>query len=393
MEAGTVKITNFSKNLKKTFNWFNTQFTQKVENSAFDFWNIPVNCKLISVCENVSILAAQEEYFVTKIRLSKELHIFLRLSKKLVNSLLENSLGSNHKKFDMEKLTSLEAEILTGFNNFLFRNFSYILNEQAELPQNVTNYNECVLTFYFHDKDDCIGKAIVTIPVTAIKPELLEDTETETFTISDFTHSSADVKLKVGRTRIKLNDLKQLETGDIVVLEDSSIKRMTLEYDGNDIIFKVAPNPALIIDFENNGGKSMDDNSKNIYNMWDTIQVEMGAEFEKVKMSLGELKQISEGLVVDIGSVYDNKIDLKVEDKIIASGELVIINDRYGVQITQVRTEEKNNASNNAQLAEQPSALPAQSENESLIAEEPDTPAENEEEFDYSDFDIDEEDI
>ena len=139
-----------------------------------------------------------------------------------------------------------------------------------------------------------------------------------------------------------------------------------------------------------------------MYNMWDTIQVDIGAEFEKVKLTLGELKQISEGLVVDIGSVYDNKIDLKVEDKIVASGELVIINDRYGVKINQIFTEEKNEASQNAQLAQE--EVDADEENiEQMFNEEqqamqaqqqmPQDDEIKEEDFDYSDFDVDEEDL
>ena len=136
----------------------------------------------------------------------------------------------------------------------------------------------------------------------------------------------------------------------------------------------------------------------NIYNMWDTIQVEIGAEFEKVKLTLGELKQISEGLVVDIGSVYDNKIDLKVEDKIVASGELVIINDRYGVKINQIFTEEKNQASIDVQDAQT-----EYQQYEETVEEEYDEPSYEEapmensevedEDFDYSDFDVEEDDI
>ena len=75
-------------------------------------------------------------------------------------------------------------------------------------------------------------------------------------------------------------------------------------------------------------------------NLWDSIQVDMTAEFEKVKLSLGELKSIEEGLIVDLCSVYDNKISLKVGGKTIALGELVIINDRFGVKIENVKDTE-----------------------------------------------------
>ena len=131
----------------------------------------------------------------------------------------------------------------------------------------------------------------------------------------------------------------------------------------------------------------MDENSETNFNMWDTIQVDMGAEFEKVKISLGELKQMSEGLVVDIGSVYENKIDLKVENKIIASGELVIINDRYGVRIDEIYTDDKDEDA--PQQIDNPESAAEINNSPENAVEAP----QGEEDFDYSDFDIEEEDI
>ena len=194
------------------------------------------------------------------------------------------------------------------------------------------------------------------------------------------------------------------------MLEHSKSNKMVLTYNNYSTEIKVVPNPAIMIDydsFDDNGNNPKGDNtmtSPDIYNMWDTIQVDIGAEFEKVKLTLGELKQISEGLVVDIGSVYDNRIDLKVEDKIVASGELIIINDRYGVKINQIFTEEKNQASDNAEYAQE---HPQQQQIEEMldepeytqdeleaphVQEDTDTSV-NEEDFDYSDFDVDDEDL
>lgn len=105
-------------------------------------------------------------------------------------------------------------------------------------------------------------------------------------------------------------------------------------------------------------------------NLWDSIQVDMSAVFEKVKISLGELKNIEEGLVVDISSVYDNKVYLQVGDKTVAHGNLVIINDRYGVQISEI----------NPQASVQNSGSGDYGNNSYNDSEE-------KEEFDYSDFD------
>ena len=401
----------FSGELNLTYEWFNTHFTQTVCETFCEFWGKNADVKLISISENTNILAQREEFFVTQIRLNKELSVFIRLSKPLVKNLLENILGPNGKTFNIEKLTDLEAKILTGFDDFLYQNLSQNIKQGKELPENNRNYNECNLTFFLRAEQMTLGKIVIKIPVVAITPEQLTLNE-DVFSISDFKSQRAEIDLIVGHTRLRLNELKHLEVGDLVILEHSKSSKMLLKY--NDFIkeIKVAPNPYIMIDgnFDDNGqnpkGENMPDSD--IYNMWDTIQVDINAEFEKVKLSLGELKQISEGLVVDIGSVYDNKIDLKVENKIVASGELVIINDRYGVKINEIFTEEKNQASQYAESSDTDNYEDNESNEEELSEENmpeseeqqaqedivQETEATNEEEdFDYSDFDVDDEDI
>jgi flagellar motor switch protein FliN/FliY len=320
---------------------------------------------------------------------------------------LENILGPNGRTFNLEKITDLEARILTGFDNLLYKNFSHLLKPAEKLPQRNTNYNECNLTFFLHNNGKSYGTIVVKVPVVAINPEPIS-LENETFSINNFLNNTAPVTICAGYSKIKLNDIKTLEKDDIVLLENSKSDQMILKYDGYETVFRVQPNPLLYVDYDieddgaNSGGnKNM---SNNIYNMWDSIQVEIGAEFEKVKLTLGELKQISEGLVVDIGSVYDNKIDLKVEDKIVASGELVIINDRYGVRVNQIFTEEDSAEEpavaieNNYEPVEESYEETEQFEENDSFDEQVESSDEsatepNEEDFDYSNFDLDDEDL
>ena len=242
---------------------------------------------------------------------------------------------------------------------------------------------------------------MIKVPIMAIRPDLITLNE-ETFSISNFLKTEAFVKLKVGQSKIKLNDLKNLEKDDIVLLEESQASVMTLVYRGVEKEIKLQTNTEIMLndEFDVDGANSKGEEymGNDIYNMWDSIQVEIGAEFEKVKLSLGELKQISEGLVVDICSVYDNKIDLKVEEKKVASGELVIINDRYGVRINEVftvepelgtdNTDNENFDNNNENLDDE-----AFDENFEDENSEENQEISEEDAFDYSDFDVDDEDI
>lgn len=399
----------FSNLLNYTFDWFDSNFTHIVADSFCEFWGAQADVKLISISENTNILAEREEFFVTQIRLNRELSVFVRLSKPMVRALLEKVLGPNGKTFNIEKITDLEAKILTGFDDFLYQNFCNLIKTADTLPENNNNFNECNLTFFLKVNDFTLGKIVIKIPVVAIAPQPIEQQE-KTFDITDFLTSQAQVKINAGHTRLRLNELKHLENGDIVVLEHSKSSQMTLTYKDYSTQMRVVPNPSIMMDYDTSeenlsnpkGDKTM--TGSDMYNMWDTIQVDINAEFEKVKLTLGELKQISEGLVVDIGSVYDNKIDLKVEDKIVASGELIIINDRYGVKINQIFTEEKNQASQNAQLSDEHPLEDTYIEDEQLTApveayaqhqELPpsDDSEVNEEDFDYSDFDVDEDDL
>ena len=117
-------------------------------------------------------------------------------------------------------------------------------------------------------------------------------------------------------------------------------------------------------------------------------------------MSLGELKNIEQGLVVDIGSVYNNNVTLKVEEKAIATGELVIVNDRYGVKINRIFAEPKQEPVQEQmpqeyvgeQMPQEYVGEPMESMPQEYVGEQ--MPQEGVDgDFDYSDFELEDEDI
>ena len=101
-----------------------------------------------------------------------------------------------------------------------------------------------------------------------------------------------------------------------------------------------------------------------------------------------------------MGSVYDNKVDLKVENKVIAKGGLVIINDRYGVRIDEI-FEDENKSSKETSYEDtlESDESPNEEEDEQITNEQTDSqnPEEQEnnesEEFNYNDFEVDDENI
>ncbi len=369
--------------LYKQYNWFHQSFLPSIQLATDEFFTDVFSLNLISVSKNINVLFQGSDYFVTKIRIDKQHDVFFRCSEGTVRTILDKILGKN-KKFDLTSITELEAKIISSFNDYLYNNISKFLLSPPSASKKRKNFDMIHLTFLIKEKEsDISAKLIVSLPQVLLSPEPIEMKEEEKIDISNFKTSKLDVKIKVGTTKFYLKELKNLEKEDIVIFENSDINSMKLIYGDYEKDFKITPNPGLITSIGNdNGGHNMEENSLS-QDLWDDIQIEMGAEFEKVKITLGELRNIEQGLVLDLSSVYDNKISLKVENKTIAKGELVIINDRYGVRIDEVFASEK-------KQAEQITQPPEEIEEERIT---PETDESSEEEFDYSDFELDDQDI
>lgn len=372
------------------YDWFSREYPNAIQNACDEFFLPGFQFILLGISKNVNNLMDKDAYFVTKIMIDKLHDMFFRLSEKTVAMILDKILGRAESKFNLNKLTDLEAKIITGFNDYVYNSISQFL---VPAPPTIKreNFDVIHLTFLMKDIDKNVSsKFIITLPQVLLKPDIINSSE-EKFDYGDFASSVVEAKVKVGTTKVKLIDVKNMDVDDIVVFDNSDTKHMVLKYGDFEADVNLNPNLGLVLPFDNDEGES--DMAENT-NLWDSIEVEMSAQFDAVKVTLGELKNIENGLVVDLTSIYDNKVTLSVEDKPIARGELVIVNDRYGVKIDEVivnggKSEEVNTED---EYQEYP-----QDENSEIIEEEPqETTSEEtseEDEFDYSDFELEDEDI
>lgn len=378
-----------SKELYTQYDWYQKTFPPVIQESCDEFFLPGFKFELLGISKNITPLMDKDSYFVTKIRIDKQYDMFFRSSDKTISLILDRVLGKSNKSFNLNKLTDLEAKIITSFNDYMFNMTSKLLSPPPANEIRRSNFDVIHLTFIIKDvEQNRCGKFIISLPAALLNPQEITSTG-DKFDNTTFTKSTLDVKIEIGTTRFTMHDLKNLDLEDMVIFENSNIKQMTLVIDDYKKEINLNPNLGLITPIDNNnGGENM-----GAENLWDSIEVEMSAEFDAVKITLGELKKIEDGTVVDLTSIYDNKVTLKVEDKIIARGELVIINDRYGVKITEVTAQQPMQ-----QAAQQPTQEPDQTD--SVVTEEPavensEEPAadQQDEEFDYSDFELDDEDI
>lgn len=387
--------------LYKEYNWYQNTFPQIVQDSYDEFFEKNFIVKFIGLSKNLNCLLNNESCFVTKIRIDENYDMFFRLTDRAIDLILSKALGASKTKFNINKISELETKIITSFNSFMFDAIKEKLNNPEPTVIKKTNFDVIHLTFLIKDTDEYnkdAGKIIISLPQALLTPEEINSSGPK-FSENNFPNSQTLAKIIVGKTKFSLYDLKTLEEGDLVVFENSNISHLTLSILGEEMDVKITPNMDLLIPETSNGGDEMSETHQNI---WDTIEVEMNAEFDAVKISLGELKNIEEGLVVDLTSLYDNNVTLKVEGKPIASGSLVIINDRYGVKVNNVIAQDNETSApvrqaNNIQEEEDYSQSTL--ENESFndeTNEENYSPSNDEgedEEFDYSDFELEDENI
>lgn len=367
-------------NLFRGYSWFSMNIFQNIQKSTDEFFQKDFSLRFMGISKEENILFYGDEYFVNKIPVSKMSDIKVRISSEAVSALLDNALGVSERPFNLKTLTDIEAMLIKSFTMFMYKNISELLNKTEINKKVIENSKDYELTFYLQANSKHSGKIIISIPEYMIPNVEIEKIK-ENFSIVDFRKVKVDMKISAGSSKITLNEIKAIEEGDIILLENSNINEMSVVWKGECIPFRINPNPSLIISIENNGGNHMEEEtSSKSQNMWDSILVDIVAEFDNVKLTLGELKQISEGLVIDVGSVYDSKIKLRVENQVVATGELVILNDRYGVKIDKVV---KNKETKKAQ------PTPAQPMGNANAQEA----KEGDENFDYSDFEIEDESI
>ncbi|MDA8060118.1 MAG: flagellar motor switch protein FliN, partial [Nitrospiraceae bacterium] len=63
-----------------------------------------------------------------------------------------------------------------------------------------------------------------------------------------------------------------------------------------------------------------------------TISVQVGT----AKMLIKDLLQLGQGSVVELEKLAGEPMEILVNDKLIARGEVVMVNDKYGVRLTDI---------------------------------------------------------
>jgi flagellar motor switch protein FliN len=99
---------------------------------------------------------------------------------------------------------------------------------------------------------------------------------------------------------------------------------------------QAVPAPAQI--FEQFGGGQQKAAAPQGFDMILDIPVRITVELGRTKISIRNLLQLAHGSVVELDGLAGEPMDVLVNGTLIAQGEVVVVNDKFGIRLTDIIT-------------------------------------------------------
>ncbi|MGM0577173.1 MAG: flagellar motor switch protein FliN [Myxococcota bacterium] len=66
------------------------------------------------------------------------------------------------------------------------------------------------------------------------------------------------------------------------------------------------------------------------------VPLEVTVELGRKRMRIADLLALAKGSVIELDKVAGEPLDVRVNDQLVARGEAVVVNDKFGVRLTDV---------------------------------------------------------
>jgi flagellar motor switch protein FliN/FliY len=66
------------------------------------------------------------------------------------------------------------------------------------------------------------------------------------------------------------------------------------------------------------------------------VPLEVTVELGRTRMTIQDLLSLAPGSVIELDKVAGEPLDIVVNDRLIARGEAVVVNDKFGIRITDI---------------------------------------------------------
>jgi len=309
------------------------------------FWGKALQVKLFSIADTPHYFWHVQDFYVAQKGLDKagKRWAQLRISEGLCHNLFESALGKplDEPEFTLAALRSFEVYLLEQFSRRLFQVISPAMLKK---PSKHTPYTENEPLLHIHwtveGEPDQVNQLVLTVPASCLQIPKTPSHSPKIWHLPDtlFLSAQAEVILRVGGTRARLEELQKLEAGDVVVFEESDSQSWLLWVPGARQWLRVPVRypqnrrqSALIVP---EGMYTMTQEMQTKPTIWDTLEVDVTAAFQPIKLPLKQLKELEQGLVLEVGNLMENQVIVEVEGHPVAWGELLVLGDKFGVRIT-----------------------------------------------------------
>ncbi len=68
------------------------------------------------------------------------------------------------------------------------------------------------------------------------------------------------------------------------------------------------------------------------------VPVQLTAELGRTRITIKSLLQLSQGSVVELDGLAGQPLDVLINGYLIAQGEVVVVNEKYGIRLTDIVT-------------------------------------------------------
>jgi flagellar motor switch protein FliN/FliY len=66
------------------------------------------------------------------------------------------------------------------------------------------------------------------------------------------------------------------------------------------------------------------------------IPLEITVELGKTRITIGDLLKLSQGSVVELNKLTEEPLEIFVNKKLMAQGEVVVVNEKFGIRLTNI---------------------------------------------------------
>src|SRR3954462_3453912 len=66
------------------------------------------------------------------------------------------------------------------------------------------------------------------------------------------------------------------------------------------------------------------------------VPLDLSVELGRARMSIQDLLALGPGSVIELDKIAGEALDILVNDRLVARGEAVVVNDKFGIRITDI---------------------------------------------------------